>query len=250
MEATSIPRCDGRRRATHPERAGFAEGGVSLRMAFGGRLFGPRPFLFARALDRGGRRRRFAVNDVTLSTMRLTPERQSDRDWIDFSLSPPCRLVATPMQFLMMEPADGNGELVADLASQSAGLGKAQMMGIGGKAATKEAGLAGDELAMLFVAQPNGPLGDPLAERANGDRVWRIALPDEILVWLAGWAVASGRPFEGALIHQARLKQAPFENRDPPGEPSLHLQRIGQNQRVLGRQAVHGPDRGFIGREQ
>ena len=133
--------------------------GGGLRSTFGGCLFEPRPDLRARAVDHNrsvdrsklaawliglvGRRRpasrslRVAARLIrfTFPAMRLTPQRQSDRDWIDMSLAPPGRLITAPMQFLMMEPADRNGELVADLASQSALLGKAQMMGIGGKAA-------------------------------------------------------------------------------------------------------------------
>jgi hypothetical protein len=48
---------------------------------------------------------------------------------------PPRRLIAVPMQLVVVEAADWNRELVADLSPESARLRKAQMMRIGGRAA-------------------------------------------------------------------------------------------------------------------
>ena len=61
-----------------------------------------------------------------------------------------------PVQLAVMDTANRNGELVADLAAERPRLGKAQMMGVGGGAAAHHAGLRGHELAMVLVAQPNG----------------------------------------------------------------------------------------------
>ena len=56
------------------------------------------------------------------------------------------------MDLAVMEPTDRHGELVADLAPKRTGLGKSEMMRIGGCAATDDAGLAGHELAVILVA--------------------------------------------------------------------------------------------------
>ena len=56
----------------------------------------------------------------------------------------------------MMEPADRDRVFVADLAAERAGLGEANVMGFGWRPAANDAGLGGDELAMLLVAQANG----------------------------------------------------------------------------------------------
>ena len=60
------------------------------------------------------------------------------------------------MQLAMMASAKGNGELITHFETNGAGLGKAQVMGVCGLAATNEAGLRGDELQMGLVAQPLG----------------------------------------------------------------------------------------------
>ena len=56
----------------------------------------------------------------------------------------------------MMEPADGDRVFVADLAAERAGLGEANVMRFGWRPAADDAGLRGDELAVLLVAQANG----------------------------------------------------------------------------------------------
>src|SRR5450755_4306253 len=60
------------------------------------------------------------------------------------------------MQLAMMEPADRNRKLVADLAAQRPGLGKTQMVRVGGRAAADETRLSRYELAVLLVAKANG----------------------------------------------------------------------------------------------
>ena len=56
----------------------------------------------------------------------------------------------------MMEPADGDRVFVADLAAERARLGEANVMRFGRRPAADDAGLSGDELAVLLVAQANG----------------------------------------------------------------------------------------------
>ena len=55
----------------------------------------------------------------------------------------------------MVEAADRNRVLVADLSSERARLGEADVMRLGGGPAADDAGLSGDELAVLLVAQPD-----------------------------------------------------------------------------------------------
>ena len=73
----------------------------------------------------------------------------------------------------MMEAANRDRELVADLSAQRAGLGKAQMMRFGGRAATDDARVFGDKFAVLLVAQANGLAGDAASsgrDFLNSDR--------------------------------------------------------------------------------
>ncbi len=67
----------------------------------------------------------------------------------------------------MMEPAERDREFVADLAVQRARLREAKVMCFGGRAAADDAGLHGDEFAVLLVAQTNG-LGCDAAAANNG----------------------------------------------------------------------------------
>ena len=56
----------------------------------------------------------------------------------------------------MMEPADRDRVFIADLSAESTGLSKANVMGLGWRAAAHDARLSRDELAVLLVAQANG----------------------------------------------------------------------------------------------
>ena len=57
------------------------------------------------------------------------------------------------MQFAMMDSADWDRVFVADLAAERSGLGETNVMRFGGRATADDAGLRGDESAMLLVAQ-------------------------------------------------------------------------------------------------
>jgi hypothetical protein len=71
------------------------------------------------------------------------------------------------MQITVMKSADGNRVFVADLAAERARLGEANVMGLGGCAAADDAGLRGDELAVLLVAQTNGLSGNATPPRVR-----------------------------------------------------------------------------------
>ena len=71
------------------------------------------------------------------------------------------------MQFAMMCATDGDRVFVADLSSERAGLGKTKMVRVGRRAAAHDAGLAGHESGMLFVAKPNGLAHETAAARAD-----------------------------------------------------------------------------------
>ena len=60
------------------------------------------------------------------------------------------------VQLSVVDTAHRDSELVADFAPERARLGKAQMVGICGRTAAHQAGLGGDELAMVLVAQTDG----------------------------------------------------------------------------------------------
>ncbi len=55
-----------------------------------------------------------------------------------------------------MEPAHGDCVFVADLSAERPRLGEANVMRLGGRSAADNAGLRGDELAVLLVARANG----------------------------------------------------------------------------------------------
>ena len=67
-----------------------------------------------------------------------------------------------------MEPADWDRVFVADLSAERARLGEANVMRLGRRAAADDAGLSGDELAVLLVAQANGFRRNATAACASG----------------------------------------------------------------------------------
>ena len=57
------------------------------------------------------------------------------------------------MNLTVMTPAEGYGELVADLTAERSWLRKTQMMRVGRRAAADQAGLLHDEAKVLAVAR-------------------------------------------------------------------------------------------------
>ena len=58
------------------------------------------------------------------------------------------------MDLAMMSPAQGDGELIADLAPECSRLGKAEVMGIHGSSTADQTGIPGDRLDVLPIANP------------------------------------------------------------------------------------------------
>ena len=73
---------------------------------------------------------------------------------------PPFAFVAAAMQLPMVQPAKWDGEAVVDLAPHRPLLGKLDMVGIAGAAATDEAGLTGHEPEMVAIALAHGFAND------------------------------------------------------------------------------------------
>src|SRR5437660_11245755 len=84
--------------------------------------------------------------------VRLSPESAGNPDRIDAGLLPPRALVACAMHRPMMPSAERDRELIADLAAKRPGLGKSEVVGIGGLTAAHETRLLGDVAQVLPVA--------------------------------------------------------------------------------------------------
>ena len=74
---------------------------------------------------------------------------------IDLDGSPPRRFVPTVVQLAVMETAQRNRKLIADLPTESAGLSKAEMMGIAGLSPANNAGLRRHKRQMILVTAPS-----------------------------------------------------------------------------------------------
>ena len=57
------------------------------------------------------------------------------------------------MELIVVEDTERDGELIADLLREAAGLGEGDVMGMARRTLADEAGFAGDEGAMGFAAQ-------------------------------------------------------------------------------------------------
>ena len=88
--------------------------------------------------------------------MRVQPERTSRGGRIDASFLPPCRFLATAMDFAMMTAAERNGEFIADLAAECLALHKSGVMGICRPSAANQAGMLGDKSDMIPITDPTG----------------------------------------------------------------------------------------------
>jgi len=85
---------------------------------------------------------------------------------------PPTGFIAGAMDFVVVGAAERHGELVADLAADSARLGKAKVMGVGRAAATDDAGLLADMAEVIVAASApwfaEGEVGLVDAGRSGG----------------------------------------------------------------------------------
>src|SRR5262249_27810156 len=84
--------------------------------------------------------------------VRLAPQGCRDRERIDLLAPPPNPLIATSMELAVVQPANRDGEAVANSASHRPLLGKLDVVGIGGGAAADQARLSGNKLEVFAVA--------------------------------------------------------------------------------------------------
>jgi hypothetical protein len=84
--------------------------------------------------------------------MCLQPKNPRGYRWINTGLVPPRGLIPAAMHFAMVSSAEGHNELVTDFAAQCRGLGKAQVMGIGGTPTADQAGLPGNRSDVIPIA--------------------------------------------------------------------------------------------------
>ena len=59
-------------------------------------------------------------------------------DWLNSHILPPSLFITNAVECTMMRGAEGHYPFVTDLAAEGPGLGKAQVMGMAGSAATDE----------------------------------------------------------------------------------------------------------------
>ncbi len=97
---------------------------------------------------------------MSILTPPLPPQPPGMGDRIDAALLPPFFLVAHGVEGTVVAGAEGYGPLIADLASDRSGLGKAHMVGLTWRTPADEAGLGGHVAEMLLVPDP--------ARRADG----------------------------------------------------------------------------------
>jgi hypothetical protein len=76
--------------------------------------------------------------------MPLEPQRSGHSRRINPELLPPVGLIAAAVSLAMVSATQRDGELVADLTTECAALGKAQVVGIRGLPAADQAGALGD----------------------------------------------------------------------------------------------------------
>jgi hypothetical protein len=80
------------------------------------------------------------------------PQLSRHRGRIDLDLVPPGSFIAASVELAMMDAAQWDGELIADLASERARLRESEMMGILGAPPADEARLQRHELAVSLIA--------------------------------------------------------------------------------------------------
>ena len=86
--------------------------------------------------------------------MSLQPQFPGRGGRIDGGFLPPFGFVAKTMNFPMMAPAQGNRELIADLASERAALREAKMMSVGRLPAADQTGTARNKFDMVAITEP------------------------------------------------------------------------------------------------
>ena len=184
---------------------------------------------------------------------RSPPKAECDRKRIDIGRGPPRGLIAIAVQLPVMEATDRDGVFVADLAAERARLGEPNVMRLARPSAADNAGLCGDELAVLLVPQPDSlwrhPTMTRLLPRQYDRRAVIVSRFEErlsdraMLRRLPQWCVGVGGRFlidRGSQLNRCEL----FSN------ARLDNVGVGRRQRVLGREILVYPSRGLFVRLQ
>ena len=87
-------------------------------------------------------------------TPRVLPKAERRCFGINVDQRPPCFLVHLAVQLAVVNAAQRDSELVADLAAKGARLHEAEMVGIAGLATTHQTRQRGNEIEVLLVANP------------------------------------------------------------------------------------------------
>src|SRR6516225_3198838 len=116
------------------------------------------------------------------------PEVSGTHKRIDPLALPPGALIAAPVQLAMVQPADRDGEAVADLAPHRPLLRKLEVVGVRGAPAADETPLRSHEPEMVAIALANrladGRRSLSLRFGPHGFAVRAIGLPD---LWSRYW---------------------------------------------------------------
>jgi hypothetical protein len=92
--------------------------------------------------------------------MRLRPQARGNGQGIDCLFLPPNALVAPPMEFAMVQPADRDGEAVTDPPAHRPLLSKLDVVGIRRGAAADETWVSGHKPQMEAIAFADGLAND------------------------------------------------------------------------------------------
>ena len=106
--------------------------------------------------------------------VRPAPKGCGNREGVDPLVLPPGALVAAPVKFTVVQPADGNGEAVADLPSHRALLCKLDVVGIRRGSAADEAGLRSHKPQVFAVALTHRFTDDGDCLLARIDLQWLV----------------------------------------------------------------------------
>ena len=205
---------------------------------------------------------------------RLRPEGRGNEVRVDPEPAPPCGFITAAVDLAMVNSAERHRELIAHFAAERPRLRRAKMMGIRGLTAANEAGLRGNELTMVFVAD-----APRFADRKHAF----VDAATDLLPGLSGLAGVHSR-IVGVLTRNRCRDMGQCLRRQPPGASELRCWRdrlrrrqasdglpqpvsgppiaecrelcpeacfdkfgVGGRQRVLGGQAPMGPAGGLLG---
>src|SRR5665811_1776056 len=109
--------------------------------------------------------------------MRLLPKCSSRSQWLDTLLLPPSTFVSAPMEFAMMQSANGNGEFIAYLAPHGPLLCELNVVSVGWCATADQARLPSHEFEMFAIT-----LSHRLADDNHRLDAWFAARRSAVIV--------------------------------------------------------------------